>query len=40
MSLTPVIQILQVKALEQHSAIAASSGALFSPGYKLDGTDF
>ena len=28
------------ETFEQHSAIATSSGALFSPGYKLDGTDF
>ena len=27
-------------ALEQHSTIDASSGSLYSPGYKLDGTDF
>ncbi len=40
MSLTPVIQISTGESFEQHSAIAASSGALFSPGYKLDGTDF
>ncbi len=26
--------------LEQHSTIDASSGSLYSPGYKLDGTDF
>ena len=26
--------------LEQHSTIEASSGSLYSPGYKLDGTDF
>ena len=28
------------EVFEQHSDIAASNGALFSPGHKLDGTDF
>jgi len=28
------------ETFEQHAGIASSNGALFSPGYKLDGTDF
>jgi len=28
------------ETFEQHAGIAGSNGALFSPGYKLDGTDF
>jgi hypothetical protein len=28
------------ETFEQHAGISSSNGALFSPGYKLDGTDF
>ena len=28
------------ETFEQHSSIATANGALFSPGHKLDGTDF